>query len=285
MAAGQVIAETLRSLWNYPYPVHDLRLVSIIIFGAGVGLALLAHTLRRFEVSRWELVVFSTMATTGFFVWLAGGFDIKASLAILVPNLVAGAIALKFGVQGNRAAGIISGAFFLFVATNLIDPGEFLDTNYFLGLATLILILTVYQAMIFRNILVENAEISKRRQQLELILERTENSPDQHLLIKHTGSAERINYEEIAHLQAAGDYVILKLIDGREIMHTGTMAALEEELPGYFLRIHRSHCVNTNLIVSLKSSSGGTGDIHLSTGATLPVSRRIMPSVKGALEK
>jgi len=283
MAAGQVIAEPLRSLWSYPYPIHDLRLFFIILFGAGVGFALLAHTLRRFEIVHWKAILSVAFVVTGLCVWIGGGFDIKASLAILIPNLFAGIFALTYGIKGNRAAQIISGAFIVFVVVNLLDPGEFLDTNYFLGLAFLILILTVYQAVVFRNTLVENVEISKRRKQLELIIEKTESSRDQHLLIKHAGRAERINCSELSHLQAAGDYVILNLINGREIMHTGTLAALEEELPGYFLRIHRSHCVNTNLITSLKSSLGGTGEVHLSTGTSLPVSRRIMPSVKGVL--
>ena len=72
----------------------------------------------------------------------------------------------------------------------------------------------------------------------------------------------------------------LHFTDGSARLHGGSLNELEAELPPAFLRVHRSHIVNTALVESLKLEPSGVGQLRMSSGASVPVSRRIMPTVR-----
>ena len=63
----------------------------------------------------------------------------------------------------------------------------------------------------------------------------------------------------------------------------GTLAGLEEDLPETFLRVHRSHIVNTAFVSALEREPSGIGRLTLTNATDVPVSRRIMPKVRTAL--
>jgi DNA-binding LytR/AlgR family response regulator len=96
------------------------------------------------------------------------------------------------------------------------------------------------------------------------------------------GRQHRIATPEVAALSGAGDYVELHLVDRRTMLHSGSLAALEKELPQLFLRVHRSHIVNLEQITGLIRLPSGVGELHLRNGLVLPVSRRVMPQVRRA---
>ena len=98
-----------------------------------------------------------------------------------------------------------------------------------------------------------------------------------------TGSVRPVAVSDIVRIQGAGDYVELHLNDGTELLHNATLNELDAELPSHFLRVHRSHLVNTRCIQHLDRKETGTGTLHLHDGQTVPVSRRIMPGVRRAL--
>ncbi len=283
LAAAQVIAETLRSVWSYPYPVHDLRLAAITLCGLGVGLALAAHVLIRLNAPRKALTLAGIALVTLAAVMTAEGFDATASRAILIPNLFAGLIALWQARTGERTAALYAGGFFAFVALNLFDPGEFLDRYYFLALSALVLFLTVLQAAAYRTAVLDQANARRVRRRLEQALERAAGPAPQRLTLRHSGKVDAVDVSSIASLQAAGDYVVIRLLDGRELVATASLAALEKELPEHFLRVHRSYTVNAQHIASLKRHAARTGTLTLTNGQTLPVSRRVMPRLRKAL--
>ncbi|WP_353507001.1 LytTR family DNA-binding domain-containing protein [Pseudoalteromonas sp. SCSIO 43201] len=68
------------------------------------------------------------------------------------------------------------------------------------------------------------------------------------------------------------------------VLHNNSLSELESTLPATFLRVHRSYIVNTQFITPLSRSASGTGILHLSTGDEVPVSRRVMPKVRDALD-
>ncbi|MCA1749267.1 MAG: LytTR family DNA-binding domain-containing protein, partial [Parasphingopyxis sp.] len=70
---------------------------------------------------------------------------------------------------------------------------------------------------------------------------------------------------------------------GRSELYSTSLAALERTLPETFIRIHRSHIVNTAFVSALDRDSAGTGTLRLADGDEVPVSRRVMPSVRAAL--
>ncbi len=283
MAAGQVMAETLRSIWNYPYPIHDVRLGLIILCGLGVGLTLSLHALQQLKVPKPRLILAGIGLVTLMGIQWSKGFDTKASMSILIPSLLSCVIAIYYAFLRRSAAVFFTIFFVIFAGLNLFDPGEFLDVNYFLLLAVLVMSLTVFQAIAFRDVVREREDMAERRRQLEVALDRVNDTRPKHVMVRHSGKIEKINYDEIISLSAAGDYTVLTLSDGREVLHTASLAKMEKLLPRHFLRVHRSHTVNADCIVSLTRLSGGTGKLELSNGATTPVSRRIMPSVREVL--
>jgi DNA-binding LytR/AlgR family response regulator len=129
------------------------------------------------------------------------------------------------------------------------------------------------------------AVAEERSRQLELVLEqlRQKNAPKQ-LAIVSVGKIDRISVDRIECCNGADDYTELVLTDGTRILHNGTLADLERELPATFLRVHRSHIVNSAFVVQLDRETSGTGRLLLSSGMTVPVSRRTMPKVRDALK-
>jgi len=73
--------------------------------------------------------------------------------------------------------------------------------------------------------------------------------------------------------------------DGRCVLYTLTLARLEDQLPPTFLRVHRSHIVNTAFVRALEREPGGGGRLLLRSGGEVPVSRRILPRVRTALSE
>ncbi len=60
-----------------------------------------------------------------------------------------------------------------------------------------------------------------------------------------------------------------------------TMKRLEQILPAYFFRTHRSYFVNLNEIESFCHVSGGTYELSLKDGTVLPLSRSKYKSLYG----
>jgi hypothetical protein len=78
------------------------------------------------------------------------------------------------------------------------------------------------------------------------------------------------------HAKAAGNYVELYVGGGMHLIRQ-SLAGLEEALTGAgvdVVRIHRSHLVNREQIVSVKPKSDGDAEATLTNGTRLPVSRR-----------
>ena len=75
----------------------------------------------------------------------------------------------------------------------------------------------------------------------------------------------------------------LHFADGGKRLHSGSLNELEAELPPAFLRVHRSHIVNTAFVESLQREPSGVGRLRMTTGEFVPVSRRIMPTVRRAI--
>ena len=282
-ASIQVVAETLRSFWLYPYDVHDLRLLVIILCGLGVGLTLVGHTVYRFRHDRPRAILTGTFFITLLGVLSVSGFDAKAAIAILLPSLVAALVALIGPGPIDRRRLIYIAVFLIFAGTNILDPGFFLDTAYFAILAAIICILSAFQAVAFVNAIRENERGDHVRRRLEHLLAKKADLPPAPLVVRHSGRMERFPIDDIAALVAAGDYVDLQLVSGRSVLIKTSLAALQKELPDNFLKVHRSYIVNADKIISLTHRPHGTGELSLSTNAKIPVSRRILPKLRKSL--
>jgi DNA-binding LytR/AlgR family response regulator len=90
-------------------------------------------------------------------------------------------------------------------------------------------------------------------------------------------SHDRVEYIQISDIQGAtaqGNYIALHL-PGRDVLHRVTMASLTKNLTAAgFVRIHRSHLANPDLVVSATARGERVREVRLKNGIELPVSER-----------
>lgn len=91
------------------------------------------------------------------------------------------------------------------------------------------------------------------------------------ITVKSGSNINIINVTELLYIQAEGDYVILYTSSTRYIKED-TMKHIEEQLPPYFLRIHRSCILNTNYISRIELYEKQNYKITLKTGQQLKAS-------------
>ncbi len=283
-AASQLFTEIYRGLVPYLYPIHEWRMLLVVLFSAGFGLCLAGHVIERFLTRRHSLVFgFASLATaTG--IILAPGFDAKGGLAMLIPAIISAGITGLAAYRRQPFALVYFLTLSSFAATIVLFPDRFLDTIFFYEVAALLLVLFVAQAFALSRERARLEDEQSRSRQLALSLERVNQKSDAaSIRVSSAGKIDLVAAQDIAHCKGAGDYVEICLKDGREILHNGSLSQLEEALPATFLRVHRSYLVNTDYVRSLTRKSSGVGALRLTTDAEIPVSRRIMPKVRSAL--
>ncbi len=283
-ASGQLLVEITRSLIAYPYPVHDLRLIAIVATSAGFGLTLSALVISRFVAARKALSFAGVAALTALPILFSEGFDAKAGFAVLASTIASAAFAAKAALRGDKEGAVYATALIAFAASIVVFRGAFLDAVFFFEVAALLLVLFAAQAVALERERRESALERARSHELESALDRASaNDRPTVIRVNGAGSVNVVHAGDITHCKGAGDYVELHLADGRHILHNGALAQLEAELPPIFLRVHRSFIVNTNFVKRLTRESSGVGALTLSNGVEVPVSRRIMPTVRDAL--
>jgi DNA-binding LytR/AlgR family response regulator len=92
----------------------------------------------------------------------------------------------------------------------------------------------------------------------------------------------QVPIDDIVQVAAAGNYVEIEL-DGRTLLHRATLATMESELGGRFVRIHRSRLVNRDAIRRIETNQSGDFEIMLSDGTTARGSRRYRADLEQCL--
>ena len=96
--------------------------------------------------------------------------------------------------------------------------------------------------------------------------------------IHSAGKIEKVATQDVFYCQASGDYVEIDL-QSRELLFSGSLKGIAEQLLTIFVRVHRSYVVNLDKVTSLKRD-GENGYLILSNDTQIPVSRRMMPQVR-----
>jgi len=97
--------------------------------------------------------------------------------------------------------------------------------------------------------------------------------PPQRLFIKSEGSYQPLDFDEIIAVSGADDYCELHLPHGPCLIRM-TLSELQDRLNAeVFLRVHRSHIININRVVSVAARSGGGLTVALQAGVSIPASR------------
>ncbi len=282
-AAGQLLAETARGLYPYRYPMHDLRLVLIVLCSLGFGLCLAVHVIRRFMPARPLACFAAVTLVTVAGMLVIDAYDGKAMFAMLCPVWLCALGTGWLCWQRMPAAGVYCAALLLFGALSILFGGQFLDGVFFYLVAALLLFLFAQQAAVLAREQQWRMSLASHAQQLEAALDQAQVRPpwsSQTIKIVDTGRIELVSTDQITHCSGAGDYVELHFVDGSMRLHSGSLNDMEANLPPAFLRVHRSHIVNTAFVESLKREPSGVGQLFIKTGGVVPVSRRIMPMVR-----
>ncbi len=283
-AAAQLLAEVYRGLAPYAYPVHDLRLILITLFSAGFGLSVAYHVFSTFNFQSIRTILAGVAALSLTAIAASPGFDMKAAIAIIVPltiSLAATAV-LCFKRRPRAFSYVLS--LFIFLAANIAFADLFLDVLFFYLVASFLLFLFVEQGFALVREAEQRRKEQARAERLELALEQAKERDEATTInVTSAGKMERVCTDQIAHCRGASGYSEIVLKGGREILHAITLAEMEQILPATFLRVHRSHLVNTAFVKSLNRDHAGTGMLILEDGSEIPVSRRIMPKVRAAL--
>ena len=79
-----------------------------------------------------------------------------------------------------------------------------------------------------------------------------------------------INPQNIVRILGSGNYSIIFLSDGRQILASRTLKFYERLLPAHFLRIHKAHLVNEYFVATCSP----VGTMMLTDGSQVPLARR-----------
>lgn len=92
-------------------------------------------------------------------------------------------------------------------------------------------------------------------------------------LVRKLGKEFLVAAADVEWLQAAGNYVNLR-VRGRDYPLRTTMAAIEAQLdPARFVRVHRSYMVNLDCVVEIEPVDTGDARIAMRDGTSVPCSR------------
>lgn len=298
-AASQLFIELSRALFSYSYPFQDIRLLLIVSLSMGFGLCLLVYVTFKFLPINSEsrnknrnFWIASGAVLTLIGVILIPGFDGKTATAIFIPSLVSTMlIAIQAIKLKTRELWIYLVFFALLTTTIVFNLNQFHDQIFYYIITCALCFLFIQQALKLSK---EQASRKVEQQQvvkLQFKLDQNEQKihPEK-IKINSSGKIELISTDQITYCKASGDYVEVNLKDNKQLLYSGNLKELEKQLPTTFARVHRSYVVNMDLIVSLKSSisatqkiSSGSGLLLLENGNDVPVSRRIMPKIRQAL--
>lgn len=284
-AAGQLIAEASRGVFPYSYPFHDIRLILILLCAWASGICLLLHVSSRFLHNHKAPVTAVAIGLAMVPVFTTKGFDGKSLFALLAPATIGAMIAIYAVTRKQPGAIAYAIALPLFSLALFQMPYQFMDIYFYYVVAGLLLFLFHQQIHVLSQQEESRATEQARADRLQFTLDESKErlSPGS-IKVTQPGKVDLVPTDQICFCKGARDYVELIIAGEGSVLHNASLAELEKELPATFLRVHRSYIVNTVFIQSLERETSGSGRLVLTTGDKVPVSRRIMPTVRKALK-
>jgi DNA-binding LytR/AlgR family response regulator len=282
--AGQLASEVLRGLSSYPYPIHIIRLILITLFSAGFGLSITFYTFYSFGVKHIFKFMLGVSTVTAGGVVIAVGFDTKALVALLVPLSISALATAVWSWQKRPRAIVQLLTMLTFIGAIIGFTTAFLDVLFYYIVAGFLLLLFIEQSTVFVRESARRKELQRKTERLELALEQAkEDETPGTIKTRGAGEWTVVKINQIVHCSSDSGYTEIVTVDGERVLHSETLMQLQELLPATFIKVHRSHIVNTKYVKSLEREASGTGMLTMEGGARVPISRRIMPRVRQAL--
>lgn len=284
VGAAQLYAEVYRGLVAYSYPTQDLRLILILACSFIFGLCLAAHVIWSLNIKYKVRFFLLTLVLTLGAVIAATGFDTMSAFALFIPAMIGLILALSRLPSREPQALTFSAILGFFLLSVILAPAEFLNVTFFYILAALMVILFINEIRSYTEERKARLKEQAQANKLQTILEQNQKRDTSETInVGSAGKLEVVSIANIIYCKGAGDYAELILEDGRSLLHSERLAELEKTLPSIFLRVHRSYIVNSGLINSLTRKPSGVGELAMADNSIVPVSRRIMPSVRTLL--
>ncbi len=292
IASAQLILELSRAIFSYTYPFQDLRLTLIALLSTLFGILLLIYVVLKFvNENKLTLILLGSLTTLSA-VFLSPGFDLKTAVAILVPSSICTLVLAIQAIKFRSHELLVYLVFFLILTSTIIfNLNSFHELLYYYVITGALYFLFIQQAIKLNKEQVRRKVEEKLIAKLQFKLEQNEQREKPNKIkINSAGKIELISTEHITYCKASGDYVEIYLDDGKQFLYSGNLKDLENELPDTFLRVHRSYVVNLEHILKLQKASQSKQKISPSSGVLIikgeievPVSRRIMPTVRRAI--
>ena len=102
------------------------------------------------------------------------------------------------------------------------------------------------------------------------------NEKTPYIFIKDQKKFIKINVKDILYIESQKDYIKVQL-KTKSFLTLGSLTSFCEELPDYFLRVHRSFCISKNYVDALNGNS-----IEIN-GFLIPIGRHYIKTVKSQI--
>lgn len=107
-----------------------------------------------------------------------------------------------------------------------------------------------------------------------------DTSLPERFLVRKLDKEFLIAANDVERLESQGNYILLH-VQGRAYPLRSTMAAIEARLaPAKFVRVHRSHIVNTDYLTAIEPTDAGDARLTMRDGASVPCSRTYRAALK-----
>ena len=131
---------------------------------------------------------------------------------------------------------------------------------------TLLLAVVLYLVVFSGSFLLMVQQVLNNRRELEAMKQEKSKMENPFLELMSNRKSVRVFYDEIDYIESWKDYIKLHSSDKRQITSKVRISVLEEKLPDFFIRIHRSFIVNRKKVTGFNNNEVEIGEIVLPIG-------------------
>lgn len=130
----------------------------------------------------------------------------------------------------------------------------------------LLLSVVLYLVVFCGSFVLMVKQLLNSRRELETLKNENQKMGNPSIELLSNRKTVRIDFEEIMYIESLADYIKVHTTHNKEITSKEKISAIEEKLPGFFVRIHRSFIVNKNKISGFNNNEIEIGEMVLPIG-------------------
>ncbi len=155
---------------------------------------------------------------------------------------------------------VITGAFVLLADLNYSSLSPVVTNIFILAIILyFIVFLKAFVMLIKRSFKIQNKSKTLEAEKNKFL--------KGYLTVRADRKQAKIQFEDITHIESVGDYIKIVIESGEHVLSQGRISHIIKELPGNFIRIHRSFIVNSRKVNFFTKRELKVND------STLPISR------------